>query len=228
MFDFVGLVNSVAEGDASEAAELTRKALDAQISARQILDRGLLPAMDKVGSSFEGGEIFLPELLMAGDAMKASIELLRPELSKKAGSYTGRYVIGTVQGDLHDIGKNIVSLMLEGNGWEVTDLGIDVAPDKFCDVIEKHDFDILGLSALLTFTMSKMAETASALNTAGLRERVKLMVGGAPVTQSFADQIGADAYAKDAVEAVKKAKSLVTTQVQSSGVHGSRLESDED
>jgi 5-methyltetrahydrofolate--homocysteine methyltransferase len=209
MFDFVGLVSSVAEGDISKAAELTRKALDMQISARQILDSGLFPAMDRVGSSFEGGEIFLPELLMAGDAMKASIELLRPELSRKGGAYIGRYVIGTVRGDLHDIGKNIVGLMLEGNGWDVTDLGIDVPPERFCDVVEKGDFDILGLSALLTFTMSDMAEIASALKAAGLRDRVKLMVGGAPVTQSFADQIGADAYARDAVEAVAKAKSLL-------------------
>ncbi len=209
MFDFVGLVNSVVEGDISKATELTRKALDVKTSAREILNSGLLPAMDRVGSSFEAGEIFLPELLMAGDAMKASIELLRPELSKKGDAYIGRYAIGTVRGDLHDIGKNIVALMLEGNGWEVTDLGIDIPPEKFCDVVEKGAFDILGLSALLTFTMSDMAETVSALKAAGLRDRVKLMVGGAPVTQSFADQIGADAYARDAVEAVAKAKSLL-------------------
>lgn len=209
MFDFVGLVNSVVEGDISKATELTHKALDVKTSAREILDSGLLPAMDRIGSSFAAGEIFLPELLMAGDAMKASIELLRPELSKKGDAYIGRYAIGTVRGDLHDIGKNIVALMLEGNGWEVTDLGIDIPPEKFCDVVEKGAFDILGLSALLTFTMSDMAETVSALKAAGLRGRVKLMVGGAPVTQSFADKIGADAYARDAVEAVAKAKSLL-------------------
>ncbi len=209
MFDFVGLVNSVVEGDISKATELTRKALDVKTAAREILNSGLLPAMDRVGNSFEAGEIFLPELLMAGDAMKASIELLRPELSRKGDAYIGRYAIGTVRGDLHDIGKNIVALMLEGNGWEVTDLGIDIPPEKFCDVVEKGAFDILGLSALLTFTMSDMAETVSALKAAGLRDRVKLMVGGAPVTQSFADQIGADAYARDAVEAVAKAKSLL-------------------
>jgi 5-methyltetrahydrofolate--homocysteine methyltransferase len=210
MFRFVELADSVVEGDVSKAAELTRKALHMEIPAKHVLDNGLLPAMDRVGSSFEGGEIFLPELLMAGDAMKAAIQLLRPELSKKGASYIGRYVIGTVQGDLHDIGKNIVALMLEGNGWEVVDIGIDIAPEKFCEVIEKGDFDILGLSALLTFTMSKMAETASSLKAAGLRDRVKLMVGGAPVTQPFADHIGADAYARDAVEAVAKAKTLIT------------------
>ena len=209
MFDFAELVNSVVEGDVSKAAEFTRKALDTPISAKEILDNGLLPAMDRVGNSFEGGEIFLPELLMAGDAMKASIELLRPELAKKGASYAGRYAIGTVQGDLHDIGKNIVILMLEGNGWDVVDLGTDVSPEQFCDVIKKSDFDILGLSALLTFTMPMMAETISNLKEAGLRNRVKVMIGGAPVTPSFADKIGADAYARDAVEAVALAKSLL-------------------
>ena len=209
MIDFAELVNSVVEGDVSRAAELTRKALDTQISAKEILDNGLLPAMDRVGNSFEGGEIFLPELLMAGDAMKASIALLRPELAKKGASYAGKYAIGTVQGDLHDIGKNIVILMLEGNGWDVIDLGTDVSPEQFCDFIKKSDFDILGLSALLTFTMPMMAETISNLKEAGLRNKVKVMIGGAPVTPSFADQIGADAYARDAVEAVALAKSLL-------------------
>jgi len=203
------IVNAVTEGEVSKAGELTGKALDAQIPAKEILDKGLLPAMDRVGNSFERGEIFLPELLMAGDAMKASIALLRPELAKKGAAYIGKYVIGTVQGDLHSIGKSIVSMMLEGNGWEVVDLGTDVPPERFCDVIDKGDFDILGLSALLTFSMPEMGETVSALKAAGLRDRVKIMVGGAPVTQSFADQIGADACAKDAVEAVVKAKSLV-------------------
>jgi len=201
--------NAVTEGDVSKAAELTYKALDARIPAKEILDNGLLPAMDRVGGSFEKGDIFLPELLMAGDAMKASIELLRPELAKKGAAYIGKYVIGTVQGDLHSIGKSIVIMMLEGNGWEVVDLGTDVSPEKFRDVIEKGDFDILGLSALLTFSMPEMGETISALKVARLRDRIKIMVGGVPVTQSFADQIGADAYAKDAVEAVAIAKRLL-------------------
>ncbi|MFC1911960.1 B12-binding domain-containing protein [Chloroflexota bacterium] len=209
MIDIAELVNSVAEGNVSKAAELTRKALDTRIPAKDILDNGLLPAMDRVGISFEKGEIFLPELLMAGDAMKASIELLRPELAKKGVPYVGKYLIGVVQGDLHDIGKDIVILMLKGNGWSVTDLGIDVSPEQFCDAVKKGDFDILGLSALLTFTMSQMTETVNALKAAGLRERIKVMVGGAPVTQFFADQIGADAYARDAVEAVARAKSLL-------------------
>jgi 5-methyltetrahydrofolate--homocysteine methyltransferase len=162
-----------------------------------------------VGSDFESGQIFLPELLMAGDAMKASIALLRPELAHKGAAYAGRYAIGTVEGDLHDIGKNIVILMLEGNGWEVTDLGTDVSPKRFCEEVKKGSFDILGLSALLTFTMPKMPETINILKEAGFRDRVKVMVGGAPLNQSFADQIGADAFARDAVEAVAKAKSLL-------------------
>jgi len=165
--------------------------------------------MDRIGSAFENGEIFLPELLMAGDAMKAALELLRPELAKRGVPYIGKYAIGTVQGDLHDIGKNIVILMLEGNGWEVTDLGTDVSPEQFCEVVRKGDFDVLGMSALLTFTMPKMAETISALKAARLRDKMKIMVGGAPVTQTFTEKIGADAYARDAVEAVAKAKSLL-------------------
>lgn len=209
MFDFTELINSVTEGYVSEAEEITGKALDARIPAKEILDNGLLPAMDRVGSSFEKGEIFLPELLMAGDAMKASIALLRPELARKGASYAGRYAIGTVQGDLHDIGKNIVALMLEGNGWEVTDLGTDVSPEQFCEVIKNGDFDILGLSALLTFTMPKMGDTISILKETGLRNKVRVMIGGVPVTQYFADQIGADAYSRDAVEAVTIAKSLL-------------------
>lgn len=209
MFDLTELTINVAEGNISKALKFTHKALVAGISAKIILDKGLLPAMDRVGSSFEKNEIFLPELLMAGDAMRATIEQLRPELAKKGTAYIGKYVIGTVQGDLHSIGKGIVTMMLEGNGWEVTDLGTDIPPEKFCEVIKNGDFDILGLSALLTFTMPMMAETIGALKTSRLRDRVKIMIGGAPVTQSFADQMGADAYAKDAVEAVAKAKKLL-------------------
>ena len=209
MFNFDELTDSITDGQVAKATEVTQKALAAQVPAKEILDKGLLPAMNRVGSDFESGQIFMPELLTAGDAMKASIELLRPELSSKGSAYAGRYVIGTIEGDLHDIGKNIVILMLEGNGWEVTDLGIDITPDRFCEEIKKGNYDILGLSALLTFTMPKMPETINNLKEAGLRETVKIMVGGAPVNQSFADQIGADAYGKDAVDAVRKANKLV-------------------
>jgi len=209
MVNFDELTNSIVEGQVAEATGLTQKALSAQVPAKEILDNGLLPAMNQVGSDFESGEIFLPELLMAGDAMKASIELLRPGLSSTGAAYAGKYVIGTVEGDLHDIGKNIVILMLEGNGWEVTDLGTDVSPQRFCEEIKKGSYDILGLSSLLTFTMPKMPETINNLKEAGLREKVKVMVGGVPLNQSFAEQVGADAYARDAVEAVAKAKSLL-------------------
>ena len=209
MFDFAALSDSVVEGNVAEAARLTGQALEQKIAAKEVLDKGLLPAMDRVGTSFEKCEIYLPELLMAGDAMKASIELLRPELAGQGGSYAGKFLIGTVQGDLHDIGKNIVILMLEGNGWEVTDLGTDITPERFRDEVSKGNYDILGLSALLTFTMPKMPETIQALQQAGLRDNVKVIIGGAPVTQAFADKIGADAYASDAVEAVARAKSLL-------------------
>jgi corrinoid protein of di/trimethylamine methyltransferase len=209
MVNFDELTNSIVEGQVAEATEFTQKALAAKVPAKEILDQGLLPAMNQVGSDFESGEIFLPELLMAGDAMKASIELLRPELSSEGAAYAGKYVIGTVEGDLHDIGKNIVVLMLEGNGWEVTDLGIDITSDRFCEEIKKGNYDILGLSALLTFTMPKMPETINSLKEAGIRDKVKIMVGGAPLDQAFADQIGADAFARDAVEAVTKAKGLL-------------------
>ena len=210
MYNLAELTSSVIDGQVAKAVEATQKALSAQVPAKEILDNGLLPAMNQVGSDFESGEIFLPELLMAGDAMKASIELLKPELVSTGATYAGKCVIGTVEGDLHDIGKNIVILMLEGNGWEVTDLGIDVPPQKFCDEIKEGSYDIVGLSSLLTFTMPKMPETINILKEAGLRDKVKVIVGGVPLTQSFADQIGADAYARDAVEAVAKAKELVT------------------
>ena len=208
-FNLDKLTNSVVDGQVDAATELTQKALAAKVPAKEILDEGLLPAMNRVGKDFEDGQIFLPELLMAGDAMKASIALLRPELASKGAAYAGKYVIGTVEGDLHDIGKNIVILMLEGNGWEVTDLGTDVPPQRFCDEIKKGDYDVLGLSSLLTFTMPKMPETINNLKEAGLREKVKVMVGGVPLDQSFAEKIGADAYARDAVEAVVKAKELL-------------------
>jgi methanogenic corrinoid protein MtbC1 len=209
MVDFTPLINSVVQGEVAQASELTSRALEAEVPAKTILDNGLLPAMDAVGNSFAQGEIYLPELLMAGDAMKGAIALLRPELAAKGAAYTGKYAIGTVQGDLHDIGKNIVILMLEGNGWEVTDLGLDVSPEQFGEAIKSGDFDVLGLSALLTFTMPKMAETISTLKEAGLRAKTKVMIGGAPVTQAFADRIGADAFARDAVEAVAIARGLL-------------------
>lgn len=209
MVDFVGFVSSVVKGEISKTVDLTRQALDMRLSAKEILDNGLIRAMDIIGSQFEKSEIFFPELLMAAEAAEAALELLRPELSKGEGAYAGKYVIGTVQGDVHEIGKNIVILMLEGNGWEVTDLGVGVTPEKFCGAVEKGNFDILGLGAYLTMTMPKIAETIEALKATGLRDKVKIMVGGVSVTQDYADQIGADRYAPDAPTAVKVAAALV-------------------
>jgi len=209
MVDFDQLTRAIVVGDSDASLELTKKAMNAGISATEILGRGLLSGMEMIGEQFEKQEVFFPELLMAADAMKAAVALLKPELSKSKTPPIGRYVIGTVEGDAHDIGKNLVGMMLEQNGWQVTDLGIDVPAEKFCSVIEEGSFDILGLSALLTVTMYVMDDIIKTLKAARLRDKVKIMVGGAPVTQSFADQIGADAYAKDAVEAVRKAKSLV-------------------
>ena len=209
MINFDELTKAVVEGDSDASIELTQKAMDMGISATEIIDRGLLPGIEIVGEQFEKQEIFFPELLMAADTMKAAVALLRPELLKSKAPPAGKYVIGTVEGDAHDIGKNLVKMMLEQNGWEVTDLGTDVPTEKFCSVIEEGNFDILGLSALLTVTMYAMDDVIKTLKAAGLRDKVKIMVGGAPVTQSFADQIGADAYAKNAVGAARKAKSLV-------------------
>ena len=210
MTNFDELTGAVVEGDSDASIELTKKAMDMGMSATEILGRRLLPAMDIVAEQFEKEEIFFPELLMAANAMKTAVALLRPELSKSKIPPAGKYVIGTVEGDAHDIGKNLVKMMLEQNGWQVTDLGTDVPIEKFCSVIKEDSFDILGLSALLTVTMYAMDDVIKALKTAGLRDKVKIMVGGAPVTQSFADQIGADAYAKNAAEAARKAKSLIS------------------
>jgi len=210
MINFDKLTKAVVGGDSDVSIELTKKAMDMGISVAEILGRRLLPGMEIVGEQFEKEEIWFPELLMAANAMKAAVALLRPELSKSKAPPTGKYVIGTVEGDAHDIGKNIVAMMLEQNGWEVTDLGTDVPTEKLCSVIEKGSFDILGLSALLTITIHAMDDVIKALKAAGLRDKVKIMVGGAPVTQFFADQIGADAYAKNAVEAARKAKSLIS------------------
>lgn len=200
---------SVLAGDVSSTVAKAKTALDENITAKDILDKGLLPGIEEVGDLFEKGELYFPELMMAGEAMKAAIEVLRPELSSKKVSSAGKYVIGTVQGDMHDIGKNIVIMFLEANGWEITDLGTDQPPEKFCEAVEKGDFDILGLSALLTFSMPVMGQTIKALKNAGLRDKVKVMVGGVSVTQDYADQIGADAYGKDAVDAVRKANQLI-------------------
>ena len=209
MVDLSELSKSVVEGDTARTANLAKANLNAGVSAKEILEKGLIPGIKAVGELYTKGEYFLPELLMSGEAMKAALEALRPILSRAGIPPAGKYLIGTVQGDVHNIGKNIVVMMLEGNGWEVTDLDVDVSPEEFCSAVEKNDFQILGMSALLTATMLGFAETINALKAAGLRNKVKIMVGGAPVTQAFADEIGADGYAPDAAQAVIKAELLI-------------------
>ena len=209
MTDFSKLTEAVVAGDSETAMKLTKEAMTEKIPAREILGSWLLPSMDIIGEQFAKGDVYFPELLMAANTMKAAVALLKPELAKTKGVTTGKYLIGTVPGDAHDIGKNIVIMMLEQNGWEVTDLGIDVPEEKFCKAVKEGDYDILGLSSLLTFTMPMVVDVLNALEAEGLRDKVKVMIGGAPVTQKFADEVGADAYANDAVEAVKKAKGLI-------------------
>ena len=211
MTGLAGITRSLVAMDISRTEEMARAAIDAGVPADEILEKGLIPGMQAVGERFEAGETFLPELLMSGEAMKAALNLLRPLLASQPGGrrFAGKAAIGTVQGDIHDIGKNIVIMMLEGNGWEVTDLGVDVSPEDFCAAVRENGFQVLGLSALLTMTMPGQARTIEALKAAGLRDRVKVAIGGAVCTQGFADQIGADCYAADATDAVKKFGQLV-------------------
>ena len=211
MADLSEIAKSLVERDIAKTEELTKAAIDANIPAEEVLNKDVVAGMRVVGEQFESGEIFLPELLMAGEAAKAAMKLLRPLLTKQEGvtGYTGKAAIGTVQGDVHDIGKNIVLMMLEANGWEITDLGVDVAPEEFCTAVRENDFQILGLSALLTGTMPNQRQTIEALKAIGLRGKVKVAIGGAMCTQHWADQIGADCYAADAAEAVKKFRLLI-------------------
>jgi 5-methyltetrahydrofolate--homocysteine methyltransferase len=209
MSDLEMLKSSLINGDIEKIEELTSSALEAGIPAKEILDRGLIPGLDEVGRRFQEGEYFFPELLVSGEAMKTALAHLKPELAKSSDAIVGKYVIGTVKGDIHDIGKNIVIMMLEGNGWEVTDLGIDVPTETFIKAVREKDYQILGMSALLTTTIPRLAETIEALGAERLRNKVKVMVGGVSVTKEYAEKIGADAYGKDAVDAVAEAKRLI-------------------
>ena len=209
MSDLERIKESLISGDIEQTEELTSSALQAGVSAKEILDKGLIPGLDVVGKRFQEGEYFFPELLVSGEAMKASLARLKPELAKSSSATVGKYIIGTVKGDIHDIGKNIVIMMLEGNGWEVTDLGIDVPVEDFVKAVKEKDCQILGMSALLTTTIPRLAETIEALKAEGLRDKVRVMVGGVSVTKEHADTIGADAFGKDAVDAVAEAKKLI-------------------
>ncbi|MGD2215382.1 MAG: cobalamin-dependent protein [Gemmatimonadales bacterium] len=200
---------AVLEGDAGQARELTERALDAGVAPEQVLEAGLIPAMAEAGRRFEDQRFFLPELMLAARAMKAAMELIKPLLAERDVPPVGRVVIGTVAGDLHDIGKNIVAAMLEGGGFAVHDLGIDVTPAAFAAAVREHDADIAGLSALLTTTMPVMRDVVTELERAGVRDRVKVLVGGAPLTEAYAAEIGADAYAATAAGAVAVAQRLL-------------------
>ena len=195
-------------GEADDMAELVQSALGMGMSASKVLQGGLIAGMDQVGRDFKAGDLFVPEVLIAARAMHAGMNILRPLLAESGTPGVGKYVIGTVKGDLHDIGKNLVKMMVEGAGFDVVDLGTDVPPEKFVAAVREHQPELLGLSALLTTTMVNMKTTIEALQEAGLRGSVKVMVGGAPVTDAFAKQIGADAYAPDAASAVDMARSL--------------------
>ena len=211
MADLSEIAKSLVERDIARTEALIKTAIDANIPVQEILNKDVVAGMQVVGEQFGDGEIFLPELLMAGEAAKVAMKLLKPLLTGQKGvrGYTGKAAIGTVQGDVHDIGKNVVLMMLEANGWDVTDLGVDVAPEEFCAAVKKNDFQVLGLSALLTGTMPNQKETIEALKAAGLRGKVKVAIGGAMCTQHWADQIGADCYASDAAEAVKEFRRLI-------------------
>jgi 5-methyltetrahydrofolate--homocysteine methyltransferase len=197
------------KGNFKDMPRLIQEALDEGISPSKILSDGLVAGMDVVGEKFRSDEIFMPEVLISARAMQAGMDVLRPKLIETGAKLAGKIVLGTVKGDLHDIGKNLVSMLLEGAGYQVIDLGIDVPTEKFVDAVKSNRPNILGLSALLTTTMPMMKAAIESLIEAGVRDRIKIMVGGAPVTEKFAKDIGADGYAPDAASAVAKARELI-------------------
>ncbi|MBN2455526.1 MAG: corrinoid protein [Sedimentisphaerales bacterium] len=207
MADLKALADSVIRGDQNTAVETTRTALEEGIAAKKVLDEGLIAGMDVVGARFKKNEIYIPEVLIAARAMKSAVELLEPELAKEGVEPVGRFLIGTVQGDLHDIGKNLVAMMLKGAGFDVIDLGVDVPPEQFVEKARASNVKLVGMSTLLTTTMPSMEKTIKALKEAGVT--AKVLIGGAPVTQSYADKIGASGYSPDAASAVDLAKSMI-------------------
>ncbi len=200
---------AVIEGNMDDIEDLTEDALDEGLSAEDILNKGLMPGMDYVGVEFKAGNMFVPEVLRSAKAMQASMDILRPLLVEGGVEMIGKVLLGTVKGDLHDIGKNLVGMMCEGAGFEIKDLGKNVEPEAFVQAVREFEPDVVGMSALLTTTMRMMGHTIQALEEAGLRDKVKIMIGGAPVTQAFADQIGADGYASNAASAAELAKKFV-------------------
>ena len=209
--DLSNLRNAVIEGDVAAAVSAARKALDDGVQPLDLIGQGVGPAMAEVGKLFEEGECFVPELLMAARATKGIFQILRPLLAQTGAKPMAHVVLGTVQGDLHDIGKNLVAAMLEGGGFEVTDLGVDVPPEEFIAAVKKRSVQIVGLSRLLTTTMPAMMTTIEAFRAAGIREQIKIMVGGAPVTKTYAEAIGADGYGETAAASVDLARRLTGT-----------------
>jgi 5-methyltetrahydrofolate--homocysteine methyltransferase len=203
------LSTAILEGDAEKAGKLAERGLDQGLEAKEILDNGLVPGMDEVGVRFRAGDMFVPEVLMSADAMQAGLSVLRPVLIASGVKLIGKILMGTVKGDLHDIGKNLVNMMCEGAGFEIIDIGFNADPEKFVEGIKEHQPDVVGMSAMLTTTMRAMAHTIKAIEEAGLRDQVKIMVGGAPVDQAFADRIGADGYGSNAPGGTDLAKKFV-------------------
>lgn len=209
MANFSEMQNALVDMDRDKVVGLVNDALKAEVPATEILNHGLIAAMDIIGDKMESGEMFIPEVLMAAQAMGDCVNILKPLLGDKGDNKESSVIIGTVKGDLHDIGKNLVSMMLESGGLIVHDLGVDIPPEEFVSQIKEKNASVVCLSALLTTTMPMLEETIRAIEESGLRDQVKIMIGGAPVTQDFADQIGADGYAPDAGSAARYAKTLV-------------------
>jgi corrinoid protein of di/trimethylamine methyltransferase len=202
--------DAILDGDTKRAIAATEKALAENANPLDLVQKFMIPAMAEVGKRFECEEYFVPEMLISARAMKGCLQILRPRLAAQGSKPVGRVVIGTVKGDLHDIGKNLVASMLEGGGFEVIDLGTDVAPEKFVEVVKEKNPNLICLSALLTVTMPSMKSTIDALKQAGVRQQVKVLIGGAPITKNFADQIGADGYGENAASAVNIARGFMT------------------
>jgi len=204
-----GLYDNTLIGNAPEVKDLVNQGLEDELEPEKMLYDALIPSLEEVGARFERGDFFVPEMLIAGKAMAGALEILRPLLAETGAAAIGKVVMGTVKGDVHDIGKNLVNIMFEGAGFQVIDLGVQVSPEKFVDAVREHQPDILGFSAFLTTTMPMFKANINALEKSGLRDQVIVMVGGAPVTQEYADVVGADGYAADASAAVVRAKELL-------------------
>ena len=206
------IFQGILEGDMPAVQEATQAALDGGTAAQEILNEAMIPAMDEVGRLFEENEYYVPELLIAARAMKAGLTILRPELVATGIEAKGKVALGTVKGDLHDIGKNLVGIMIEGAGFDIIDLGVDVGPEQFVEAVSDQGAQVIGLSALLTTTMPSMQRTIDALKEAGLRDQVKVIIGGAPVTQRYADEIGADGYGRDAASAARLVRQMLNAE----------------